>query len=61
MAVTIDISYTDQDGNQTEGPQLVAVSDQTNPDFSNISSYGKYRILLKNLQNPTFQILDQTW
>ena len=45
--------YTDADGNQAEGPQLVAVSDGINPDFSSINNGGKYRILLSNLQIPT--------
>jgi uncharacterized protein (TIGR02145 family) len=45
--------YTDADGNMTEGPLLATVSDGTNPDFSNIDHDGKYRILLKNLSQPT--------
>ena len=45
--------YTGQNGNQTEGPELSAVSDGVNPDFSKISQYEKYRILLKDLKTPT--------
>jgi len=45
--------YTDQDGNKTEGPKLELVSDNTNPDFSNINENTKYRILLSNLETPT--------
>ncbi|HLD51658.1 MAG TPA: LamG-like jellyroll fold domain-containing protein, partial [Sediminibacterium sp.] len=45
--------YVDVDDNQTEGPQLTLVSDNQNPDFSNISQDGKYRVLLSNLQNST--------
>ena len=45
--------YTDSDGNQTEGSQLIGVSDNINPTFSNIDHDGKYRILLSNLQTPT--------
>ncbi|MEK9177735.1 MAG: hypothetical protein AAB777_01290, partial [Patescibacteria group bacterium] len=36
-----------------EGPKLDLVNDNTNPDFSSIDSYKKYRILLQNLTTPT--------
>ncbi|MGD0576648.1 MAG: DUF1566 domain-containing protein [Candidatus Staskawiczbacteria bacterium] len=54
VSINVFPVYTDSDGNQTEGPQIITVSDGTNPDFSNITSYQKYRILLRNFhQTPT--------
>ncbi len=53
VSINVFPVYTDSDGNQTEGSRLDLVSDGTDPDFSNISSDGKYRILLQNLQTPT--------
>jgi len=45
--------YTDADGNQIQGLKLELTNDGQNPDFSNISTDGKYRILLTNLATPT--------
>ena len=53
VSINVYPVYTDSDGNQTEGPQLTLVNDGTDPDFSNITTYQKYRILLQNLQTPT--------
>ncbi|MCX6719774.1 MAG: DUF1566 domain-containing protein, partial [Candidatus Staskawiczbacteria bacterium] len=53
VAVEVYPVYTDADGNQTQGAKLNLVNDGQNPDFSNISADGKYRILLQNLQTPT--------
>jgi len=45
--------YADGNGNMTQGSKLNLVSDGQNPDFSNISENGKYRVLLSNLDTPT--------
>jgi hypothetical protein len=54
-AASVDIYpvYNDGNGNLTEGPMLVPVSDGQNPMFDNIVQDQKYRILLSNLATPT--------
>ncbi|MEI8123934.1 MAG: autotransporter-associated beta strand repeat-containing protein, partial [bacterium] len=53
VSVKVFPVYVDEDGNQTQGPELITVNDGTNLDFSNIDHAGKYRILLSNLETPT--------
>ena len=53
VAVEVYPVYTDENGNQTHGQKLELVADGSNPDFSNINKETAYRILLKNLQQPT--------
>ncbi len=41
--------YIDEAGNETQGAELVTARDNQNPDFSNITTDRKYRILLSHL------------
>ncbi len=53
VSINVYPVYTDDQGNQTEGDQLQLVNDGQNSNFTNITTYQKYRVLLKNLQTST--------
>ena len=53
VSINVFPVYTDKSGNQTEGRTLALVDDLINPNFSSITQYQKYRVLLQNLRKPT--------